>query len=90
MQRIPSSISVLCELGELFDRSLKANKLKMNPEKTVVFCVPSSQVWEVKRHCVLDGVALPWKEQIGSLVVQKPPWRLRWPQKQLKSTVTNK
>ena len=46
---------------------MRANKLKLNPDKTEMLLVGGSSDWMVGVQPVLDGAALPLKEQVHSL-----------------------
>ncbi|XP_061477657.1 uncharacterized protein LOC133382019 [Rhineura floridana] len=48
---------------------MRANKLKLNPDKTETLLVSSLPAQMVDVHPVLDGVTLPLKEQVRSLGV---------------------
>ena len=53
-------------LGATMD-CMRANKLKLNPDKTEMLLVGGSSDRMVGVQPVLDGVALPLKEQVCSL-----------------------
>ena len=52
---------------------MRDNKLKLNPNKTEMLLVGGSSDWMVDVQPVLDGVALPLKEQVCSLGVLLEP-----------------
>ena len=52
---------------------MRANKPRLTPNKTEALWVGGSQVWELGCLPVLDGVALPLKEQVRSLGVFLDP-----------------
>ena len=52
---------------------MRANKLKLNPDKTEMLLVSGSSERIVGVQPVLDGVALPLKEQVRSLGVLLEP-----------------
>ncbi|KAF7237689.1 Patatin-like phospholipase domain-containing protein 2 [Varanus komodoensis] len=52
---------------------MRANKLKLNPDKTEVLLVGSSGLGEGELNLVLNGVALPPRDKVGSLGVLLDP-----------------
>ncbi|XP_053155745.1 uncharacterized protein LOC128346445 [Hemicordylus capensis] len=52
---------------------MKVNKLRLNPDKTEVLLVGCSSAWVNDVQPVLDGVALPLKDQVHSLGVPRDP-----------------
>ncbi|XP_062990384.1 lactosylceramide 4-alpha-galactosyltransferase isoform X3 [Elgaria multicarinata webbii] len=52
---------------------MRANKLKLNPDKTETLLVGGSSDWMAGVQPVLDWVALPLKEQVRSLGVLLEP-----------------
>ena len=51
---------------------MRANKLKLNPDKMEALWIGGSRVWELGKQPVLDGVTL-LKEQMHSLGVLLDP-----------------
>ncbi|KAF7249722.1 RNA-directed DNA polymerase from mobile element jockey [Varanus komodoensis] len=52
---------------------MRANKLKLNPDKTLVLLVDGSSSWVGDLDLVLNGVALPLKDRVRSLGVLLNP-----------------
>ncbi|KAF7252624.1 Craniofacial development protein 2 [Varanus komodoensis] len=52
---------------------MRANKLKLNPDKMEVLLVGGSNSWVGDLHLVLNGVALPLKDRVRSLGVLLNP-----------------